>query len=89
VRLLFVRQLPRGGAAGARQQERIQHGKGTALGVYASCQFLGAFAGGTSGGLVYGAAGLSGLLWLCLGAIGLWLLLIWQLPQRDAVPAPA
>jgi predicted MFS family arabinose efflux permease len=65
------------------------HGKGTALGVYASCQFLGAFAGGTSGGLVYGAAGLSGLLWLCLGAIGLWLLLIWQLPQRDAVPAPA
>jgi predicted MFS family arabinose efflux permease len=33
--------------------------------------------------------GPSGLLWLCLGAIGLWLLLIWQLPQRDAVPAPA
>lgn len=61
------------------------HGKGTALGVYASCQFLGAFAGGASGGWVYGAAGLPGLLWLCLGALTLWLLLIWRVPA----PAPA
>jgi hypothetical protein len=36
------------------------HGKGTALGIYATCQFLGAFVGGTSGGLVYAAAGLEG-----------------------------
>lgn len=67
----------------------FSHGKGTALGVYATCQFLGAFAGGASGGMVYGAAGLSGLLWLCLGAIGLWLLLIWRVPAQQAEPAPA
>ena len=67
----------------------FSHGKGTALGVYATCQFLGAFAGGASGGMVYGAAGLPGLLWLCLGAIGLWLLLIWRVPAQRAEPVPA
>lgn len=67
----------------------FSHGKGTALGVYATCQFLGAFAGGASGGLVYGTAGLNGLLYLCLGAIGLWLLLIWRVPAPEASPAPA
>jgi predicted MFS family arabinose efflux permease len=67
----------------------FEHGKGTALGVYATCQFLGAFAGGVSGGLVYGHAGLAGLLWLCLGAVGLWLVLIWRVPVRGLSPAPA
>jgi hypothetical protein len=65
----------------------FSHGKGTALGVYASCQFLGAFAGGASGGLVYGAQGLQGLLWLCLAAIALWLLLIWRIPAGGLTPA--
>jgi predicted MFS family arabinose efflux permease len=67
----------------------FSHGKGTALGVYATCQFLGAFAGGASGGLVYGSTGLPGLLWLCLSAIALWLLLIWRVPARGLSPAPA
>ncbi|MEM6987288.1 MAG: MFS transporter, partial [Pseudomonadota bacterium] len=39
--------------------------KGTALGVYASCQFFGAFAGGVLGGLLYGAGG---ALWLFIGS---------------------
>jgi len=60
------------------------HGKGTALGIYATCQFLGAFAGGTTGGVVAAAAGPSGLLWLVAGAALLWLLLIWNLEPRPA-----
>jgi MFS family permease len=66
------------------------HGKGTALGVYATCQFLGAFVGGTSGGLVYAAAGLEGLLWLVLAAATLWMALIWRMePSREPAEAPA
>lgn len=64
------------------------HGKGTALGVYATCQFMGAFIGGTTGGLVYGSVGLSGLLWLVLGVAVLWLLLIWRMePDLSASSA--
>jgi len=55
------------------------HGKGTALGVYATCQFLGAFAGGAVGGVVLAAAGRPGLIWLILMAALLWLILIWGL----------
>lgn len=61
------------------------HGKGTALGVYATCQFLGAFVGGSSGGFIYQTAGLSGLLWLVLIAAVLWLGLIWRL---QPTPSP-
>ena len=62
------------------------HGKGTALGVYATCQFLGAFVGGTTGGIVFSQAGLSGLLWLVLGGALIWLLLIWNLqPEAPRV----
>ena len=64
------------------------HGKGTALGIYATCQFLGAFVGGSSGGVVYAATGLQGLLWVVLGAALAWLALIWNLePERRAVGA--
>ncbi|WOJ96701.1 MFS transporter [Congregibacter brevis] len=59
------------------------HGKGTALGIYATCQFLGAFVGGTTGGLVYGSTGLSGLLWLVLLAAALWLVLIWRMSPKS------
>lgn len=60
------------------------HGKGTALGIYATCQFLGAFVGGTSGGIIYATAGLTGLLWLVLAAAVLWLALVWNLsPERQ------
>jgi MFS family permease len=65
------------------------HGKGTALGVYATCQFLGAFVGGSSGGFIYQTAGLSGLLWLVLIAAVLWLGLIWRLqPAPAPIPQP-
>jgi hypothetical protein len=64
------------------------HGKGTALGIYATCQFLGAFAGGTSGGLVFEAAGLQGLLWLVLAAAALWMALIWRLEPERGAPEP-
>lgn len=67
----------------------FEHGRGTALGVYSTFQFLGAFGGGVSGGLVFGHTGLDGLLWLCLGAIGLWLLLLWRVPVRAFSPAAA
>ncbi|GAB5413289.1 MAG: MFS transporter [Congregibacter sp.] len=64
------------------------HGKGTALGVYATSQFLGAFVGGTSGGLVYASFGLSGLLWLVLFGTALWLGLIWNLDPNARPKAP-
>jgi MFS family permease len=48
--------------------------RGTAMGVYSSSQFLGAFLGGTLGGLVHGHFGLHGVfLFTALGAL-LWLL---------------
>ena len=64
-------------------------GKGTALGVYATCQFLGAFAGGASGGVVMSLAGAPGLLWLFLAAVSAWMLLIWRMPAGNLAPAPA
>jgi MFS family permease len=48
-------------------------GKGTALGVYATFQFLGAFAGGACGGLALQAGGTTGVLALCGAAAVLWL----------------
>lgn len=41
------------------------HIKGTAMGVYSSSQFLGAFVGGVSGGVIYGGYGLEGVFGLC------------------------
>ncbi len=49
--------------------------KGTAMGVYSSSQFLGAFAGGALGGAVHGQWGIDGLYLLVLVALLLWLLL--------------
>jgi predicted MFS family arabinose efflux permease len=37
--------------------------RGAALGMFATCQFLGAFAGGAIGGLLLGQYGLSGVFW--------------------------
>ena len=65
----------------------IAHGKGTAMGVYATCQFLGAFVGGTSGGLVSMWLGLPGLIALVLVAALAWLALIWNL-RLDAARLP-
>ena len=63
-------------------------GKGTALGIYASWQFLGAFAGGAVGGALVKSAGNNALVFCCLLLALVWLLLF--LPSRSvAVPATA
>lgn len=49
--------------------------KGTAMGVYASSQFAGAFIGGAAGGAIHGMAGLEGVFLFCAGMLLLWALL--------------
>jgi len=49
--------------------------KGTAMGVYSSSQFLGAFAGGVTGGWAYGQGGPMLLLAVCLAMVLFWFLL--------------
>ena len=49
--------------------------KGTAMGVYSSSQFIGAFLGGASGGWLTAHYGLGGVFWFCLGVAGFWLLI--------------
>lgn len=51
-------------------------GKGTALGIYSTCQFLGAFAGGAGGGWVIQHFGQPHLVGLCLVLAIAWLLLM-------------
>ena len=46
--------------------------KGTAMGVYSSSQFAGAFLGGVLGGWSYGQFGASGVFALCAGVVALW-----------------
>lgn len=49
--------------------------KGTAMGVYSSSQFLGAFAGGTIGGYAHQSWGISGVYLTAVIVLSLWLLL--------------
>ncbi len=49
--------------------------KGTAMGVYSSAQFLGAFLGGLGGGAVHGAFGPTGVFLFCTALALVWLLL--------------
>ena len=49
--------------------------KGTAMGVYSTSQFLGAFIGGAGGGWAYGEYGVSGVFLGCAAAMLAWLLL--------------
>lgn len=59
--------------------------KGAAMGVYSTCQFLGAFAGGAGGGWLLQHAGVGVLIGACLLlAVGWWLLVL-RAPAR--VPA--
>jgi len=58
-------------------------GKGTAMGVYSTCQFLGVFGGGALGGLLVQHMGSTGLSLACLS-----LLAIWGLWVMLAPPAP-
>jgi MFS family permease len=55
--------------------------KGTAMGVYSSSQFLGAFAGGAVGGTVHGLWGIDGLYLMVLAVLLLWLLLAASMRQ--------
>ncbi len=61
-------------------------GRGTALGVFSTCQFFGTFAGGALGGWLLGQGGPQ-LLALCCAALALiwWLLFL----PGGAIPAPA
>jgi predicted MFS family arabinose efflux permease len=49
--------------------------KGTAMGIYSSSQFFGAFLGGGVGGWAYGEFGTSGVFIFCAAMVGLWWLL--------------
>jgi predicted MFS family arabinose efflux permease len=55
--------------------------KGTAMGVYSSAQFIGAFIGGASGGLIYSKLGLSGVFVAAAVLTFVWVLVI--LPMRS------
>jgi len=48
-------------------------GKGTAMGVYSTSQFLGAFVGGAGGGILYGSFGVEGVFIACTVGALLWL----------------
>ncbi len=50
-------------------------GRGTAMGVYSSCQFLGAFAGGAAGGVILQLGSPQMLFWVCALLATLWLLI--------------
>ncbi|RUO30628.1 MFS transporter [Aliidiomarina sedimenti] len=48
--------------------------KGSASGVYTSCQFLGAFIGGVAGGMLFGKFGMTGVVLFCILLLIIWLL---------------
>ena len=48
--------------------------KGTAMGIYSTAQFLGAFAGGAGGGWLHGRFGTEAVFVYCAGVAALWLL---------------
>jgi MFS family permease len=62
-------------------------GKGTALGIYSTCQFLGAFAGGAGGGWVVQHYGQGYLLVVCVILAALWFLMMLA-AGGSLVPAP-
>src|SRR5690554_5867158 len=54
--------------------------KGTAMGVYSTSQFFGAFLGGALGGWLLQMAGLEGVLWLMAAGLVVWLLVALTMP---------
>jgi len=60
-------------------------GKGTAMGVYSSCQFLGAFAGGAMSGLVMEIAGISSVFAMCVAVSTVWLYLSFTMSHPKVV----
>ncbi len=55
--------------------------KGTAMGVYSTCQFLGIFAGGTLGGALYGRWGINGAILTSAVLILVWLTLATRMKE--------
>jgi predicted MFS family arabinose efflux permease len=55
--------------------------KGTAMGIYSSSQFLGAFCGGAFGGMIYGAVGPGGVFIFAALMAALWL--FWAATMRN------
>ena len=56
-------------------------GKGTAIGIYSTCQFLGIFLGGALGGWSLSLGGTGGIYMMCLSLSALWLLIAFPLPS--------
>ncbi|MFK8031496.1 MAG: MFS transporter [Gammaproteobacteria bacterium] len=62
--------------------------RGTALGAFASCQFLGVFVGGALSGIAMGMGGPKAAFAVCAGAAVLWLVLhLATLPAKQSNPA--
>jgi hypothetical protein len=53
--------------------------RGAASGLYATAQFLGAFAGGSLGGLLFGLGGASAVALLAFAVLLVWSIIWWQL----------
>jgi len=64
-------------------------GRGTAMGVYATSQYLGAFGGGVTGGWLAQSGGATAVLLLCVVVLAAWLLLATRLRVPQPQPAPA
>ncbi len=65
------------------------HKKGTALGVYSTAQFMGAFFGGALGGIFYHHFGATGVLLACVCLLGLWLVAAATMPHPSAFVSTA
>ncbi|MEW8007257.1 MAG: MFS transporter [gamma proteobacterium symbiont of Clathrolucina costata] len=57
--------------------------KGTAMGVYSSSQFIGAFLGGALGGWFHTRYGIDGTFLLCAAMAATWLLVAWGMSEPD------
>ncbi|MEW8683920.1 MAG: MFS transporter, partial [Candidatus Thiodiazotropha endolucinida] len=57
--------------------------KGTAMGVYSSSQFIGAFLGGALGGWFHTRYGIDGTFLLCAAMAAIWLLVAWGMSEPD------
>lgn len=55
--------------------------KGTAMGVYTSAQFLGAFVGGVAGGALYTSMGVTGVFGFSAVSLLVWLVVVLGLPE--------
>ena len=60
-------------------------GKGTAMGIYSTCQFLGSGLGGVLGGWFYQVGGLGLVFAGCAALCGLWLLVTWGMREPPYV----